>query len=60
MAVDRALLFLPESYHDAKMSLDKLDLTGRVAIVIGVGRSIGRGIALGFSGSGSNVVLSGL
>jgi len=38
------------------MILDKFALTGKVAIVTGAGRSIGRGIALGFAEAGADVV----
>lgn len=38
------------------MILDKFSLTGKVAIVTGAGRSIGRGIALGFAEAGADIV----
>ncbi len=38
------------------MILDKFALTGKVAIVTGAGRSIGRGIALGFAEAGADIV----
>ena len=41
------------------MILDKFALSGKVAIVTGAGRSIRRGIALGFAEAGADVVLSG-
>jgi NAD(P)-dependent dehydrogenase (short-subunit alcohol dehydrogenase family) len=37
------------------MILDKFALTGKVAIVTGAGRSIGRGIALGFAEAGADI-----
>jgi len=38
------------------MILDKFALTGKVAVVTGAGRSIGRGIALGFAEAGADIV----
>ena len=34
------------------------DLTGKVALVTGAGRGIGRGISLGFADAGANLVLA--
>lgn len=42
------------------MSLDLFRLTDRVAIVIGAGRAIGRGIALMLAGAGADVVVAEL
>ncbi len=58
-AVDLARFFLLKSFCHTKMILDKFSLTGKLAIVTGAGRSIGRGIALGFAEAGADVVLSG-
>jgi len=38
------------------MILDNFALTGKVAVVTGAGRSIGRGIALGFAEAGADIV----
>ena len=43
---------------EQKPVTESLDLTGRVAIVTGGSRGIGRSIALGFAQHGANVVIS--
>lgn len=41
------------------MSADLKPLAGRVAIVTGSGRNIGRAISLAFAGAGARVVING-